>query len=61
MEDRQQVSKAIRTSIMSKQYGNEDFLTELICEACGQWQSSLALYTCSPGLGSVTMVNYTGS
>ncbi|KAI0207592.1 T-complex protein 1 subunit theta [Lamellibrachia satsuma] len=34
MEDRQQVSKAIRTSIMSKQYGNEDFLTELICEAC---------------------------
>lgn len=25
---------AIRTAVMSKQYGNEDFLSKLICEAC---------------------------
>jgi len=26
--------KAIRTSVMSKQYGNEDFLANLITDAC---------------------------
>ena len=29
-----EVSKAIRSSVMSKQYGNEDFLTQLIAKAC---------------------------
>lgn len=29
-----EVSKAIRSSIMSKQYGNEDFLSSLIAKAC---------------------------
>lgn len=29
-----EVEKGIRTSVMSKQYGNEDFLTKLIAKAC---------------------------
>lgn len=29
-----EVTKAIRSSVMSKQYGNEDFLAELIAKAC---------------------------
>lgn len=28
------VKKVVRTSIMSKQYGNEDFLADLIIKAC---------------------------
>ncbi|KAK3854846.1 hypothetical protein Pcinc_038701 [Petrolisthes cinctipes] len=30
----EQVTKALRTSIMSKQYGNEDFLAQLVAKAC---------------------------
>lgn len=30
----QDVAKAVRTSVMSKQYGNEDFLAKLIGDAC---------------------------
>lgn len=26
----------IRTAVMSKQYGNEDFLADLIAQACGE-------------------------
>ncbi|XP_054162732.1 T-complex protein 1 subunit theta-like [Oppia nitens] len=33
-KDLNEVSKAIRSSVMSKQYGSEDFLTKLIAEAC---------------------------
>lgn len=29
-----QVTKALRTAIMSKQYGNEDFLANLVAKAC---------------------------
>lgn len=29
-----QVMKALRTSIMSKQYGQEDFISQLIGKAC---------------------------
>ena len=29
-----EVTKAIRSSVMSKQYGNEDFLAQLIAKAC---------------------------
>jgi T-complex protein 1 subunit theta len=32
--DLAEVKKAIRSSVMSKQYGNEDFITELIAKAC---------------------------
>jgi hypothetical protein len=32
-----EVEKGIRTSVMSKQYGNEDFLTKLIAKACGKY------------------------
>lgn len=30
----EQVRKVIRTSVMSKQYGNEDFLAQIITKAC---------------------------
>jgi len=32
--DEESVKKAIRTAVMSKQYGNEDFLSDLITKAC---------------------------
>ncbi|KAK7070191.1 T-complex protein 1 subunit theta [Halocaridina rubra] len=32
--DLTQVTKALRTSVMSKQYGNEDFLAKLVAQAC---------------------------
>lgn len=34
MKNTNQVLKAVRTSVMSKQYGNEDFLGKLITQAC---------------------------
>ncbi len=39
MGDKAEVSKAIRTSVMSKQHGNEDFLAELIADACSKLQT----------------------
>lgn len=32
----------IRTAVMSKQYGNEDFLANLIAEACGKTAASIS-------------------
>merc|ERR1712025_1480296 len=32
--DEESVKKAVRTAVMSKQYGNEDFLANLITQAC---------------------------
>ena len=32
--DEESVKKAVRTAVMSKQYGNEDFLAQLITQAC---------------------------
>jgi len=32
--DEETVKKAVRTAVMSKQYGNEDFLSDLITKAC---------------------------
>jgi T-complex protein 1 subunit theta len=40
MRDIVEVSKAIRPAITSKQYGNEDFLSELIAKACLQVYTS---------------------
>ncbi|XP_046566176.1 LOW QUALITY PROTEIN: T-complex protein 1 subunit theta-like [Haliotis rubra] len=34
LRDKEEVKKVVRTSVMSKQYGNEDFLAELITDAC---------------------------
>ncbi|XP_043927330.1 T-complex protein 1 subunit theta isoform X1 [Protopterus annectens] len=34
LRDTQEVASLIKTSVMSKQYGNEDFLSKLIAEAC---------------------------
>lgn len=39
LRDKESVVKAIRTSVMSKQYGNEDFLAELITDACSKYPS----------------------
>lgn len=35
VQDSDVITKAIKAAIMSKQYGNESFLTPLITEACG--------------------------
>ena len=37
LRDKNEVTKAIRTSVMSKQYGNEDFLAKLIADACSTY------------------------
>lgn len=34
LRDLEEVSSLLKTSVMSKQYGNEDFLSKLIAEAC---------------------------
>eukprot|EP00057_Strongylocentrotus_purpuratus_P012920 XP_011667394.1 PREDICTED: T-complex protein 1 subunit theta [Strongylocentrotus purpuratus] len=34
LRNSQEVTQAIRTSVMSKQYGNEDFLAKMIAQAC---------------------------
>lgn len=41
LHDVQEATALIRTAVMSKQYGNEDFLANLIAQACGE----LAAYT----------------
>ena len=35
VRDKEQVTKAMKAAIMSKQYGNDSFLTPLIADACG--------------------------
>lgn len=35
--DKQSVTKALKSSIASMQYGNEDFLADLVAEACSKW------------------------
>ena len=34
LKDRDAVAASIKTAVMSKQYGHEDFLSKLICDAC---------------------------
>ena len=36
LSNREDVMRAVRTAIMSKQYGNEDFLAGLITDACSE-------------------------
>lgn len=36
LRNSQEVTQAIRTSVMSKQYGNEDFLAKMIAQACSK-------------------------
>ena len=36
LSDKEEVRKAIRTSVMSKQHGNEDFLAKIIADACSK-------------------------
>lgn len=37
LRDVEEVASLLRTSVMSKQYGNEQFLAKLIAQACGKW------------------------
>ncbi len=39
LSDRADVTRAVRTAVMSKQHGNEDFLAKLIAEACSEYHS----------------------
>lgn len=36
LHDVKEATSLIRTAVISKQYGNEDFLASLIAEACGE-------------------------
>ena len=36
MNSKEQVKKALKTSFSSKQLGNEDFLAELVTDACSK-------------------------
>lgn len=36
LHDVKEATSLIRTAVMSKQYGNEDFLADLIAQACGE-------------------------
>lgn len=36
LHDLTEAKAMIRTAVMSKQYGNEDFLADLIAQACGE-------------------------
>lgn len=36
LHDVKEATSLIRTAVMSKQYGNEDFLANLIAQACGE-------------------------
>lgn len=33
-QDVNQIKDVIKTSVMSKQYGKEDYITDLVCNAC---------------------------
>ncbi len=37
LRDKQTIRKAIKSSVMSKQYGNEEFLVDLITDACSKF------------------------
>lgn len=43
LHDLEEATAMIRSAVMSKQYGNEDFLANLIAQACGKawvlWES----------------------
>ena len=41
--DRTSIARVIRTAVMSKQYGLEDFLAGLVADACSQCCSSLVI------------------
>lgn len=43
MKDEEQVKRAIKPSVMSKQFGNEDFITDLITKACCKLETRLLL------------------
>jgi len=43
VHDKVAVNRAIKTAIMSKQFGNENFLAPLIADACGNLNQT---YSC---------------
>lgn len=42
LQDINEATSLIRTAVMSKQYGNEDFLANLIAQACGELATETA-------------------
>lgn len=44
LRDVEEVSSLLHTSVMSKQYGNEVFLANLIAQACGKYEQVGCLY-----------------
>lgn len=53
LSDVEEASSLIRTAVMSKQYGNEDFLSKLIAQACGKF--AVCLFVCFKHKQSVTL------
>lgn len=45
LHDVKEATSLIRTAVMSKQYGNEDFLAKLIAEACGKSATQMIEYS----------------
>ena len=37
LRDVQGVQKYLKSAVMSKQYGNEEFITDLVAKACGEF------------------------
>lgn len=44
IRNKSEVSKGIRTAVMSKQYGSEDMLSSLIADACSKLFSPMNLF-----------------
>lgn len=47
LHDINEATALIRSAVMSKQYGNEDFLSNLIAEACGESIVKLLKFSCT--------------
>ena len=52
--DKQAVTKALKSSIASMQYGNEDFLADLVAEACSKWNGGVVVVVAVGWFGHVT-------
>lgn len=44
LRDKSTMTRALKTSVMSKQYGNEEFLAKLLSDACGMYFIGVLLF-----------------
>ena len=51
LQSEAELKRAIRPSVMSKQYGNEDFITDLVVKACSEWRTEGGAVVCVCGGG----------